>query len=442
MRLLLLLASFVLAAAFSVGAHADAYYNSAETGCDGGTASVTFCDDFEDGSWYTTNCDSPDQSGNDGWCGTIFVPISPAGAAVCGAGVTPFGNCVGTAGTHSGGGGMMAMRGLKVGACGTTGQQKCPTPTLYVRWYAKWLSGYSFGAEKHTNFTTIEGDIAFANVQLNCGAGGTSSTASVYIQIIHGEDVCIDAGVTLSSGRWYFFEMRVTAHPTDGTIQLWINDCGTDGTTCGASPTLRYSNSTLNLPGNANGSQISGIWFENWSNPGSTGTGQYLDQIKAATVGPIGFAAAGEGDVTSPVISSPNAGTPTSTGTTDATVSTDEGNGTLYWAVVTNAGSATDAQIKAGSGGNIVAAGSQAVIGTGTQTVASITGLAIGTLHQIKFLHADAAANDSAQASVNLTTVGCASTSTCLPIRIAVNDDFFSMAANDEQFVVPINNLK
>jgi hypothetical protein len=113
-------------------------------------------------------------------------------------------------------------------------------------------------------------------------------------------------------------------------------------------------------------------------------------------------------------------------------VTTDEGNGTLYWAVVTNIGSATDAQIKAGSGGDIVAAGNQAVSATGAQTVASITGLVPGTLYQIKFLHADAAANDSNQASVNLTTIGCASTSTCLPIRIAeaVNDDFFAMAAN------------
>lgn len=131
------------------------------------------------------------------------------------------------------------------------------------------------------------------------------------------------------------------------------------------------------------------------------------------------------GDSTAPVLSSPSAGTPTSTGTTNATVSTDEGNGTLYWAVVTNTGSATDAQLKAGSGGNIVAgvAGSQAVSGTGTQTVSSITGLAVGTLYQIKFLHTDAAANDSNQASVNLTTVGCASTSTCLGIRLSANDE-------------------
>lgn len=111
-------------------------------------------------------------------------------------------------------------------------------------------------------------------------------------------------------------------------------------------------------------------------------------------------------DVTAPTLSLPTAGTATSGGSTGAGVTTNEGNGTLYWAVVTNGGSCTDAQLKAGSGGNIVAgvAGNQAVSGTGAQTIATITGLSASTTYQIKFLQRDAAGNDSSQASVDLTT--------------------------------------
>jgi hypothetical protein len=34
--------------------------------------------------------------------------------------------------------------------------------------------------------------------------------------------------------------------------------------------------------------RIEVLWFENWANPASSGTG-YVDQIKASKVGPIGF---------------------------------------------------------------------------------------------------------------------------------------------------------
>lgn len=116
-------------------------------------------------------------------------------------------------------------------------------------------------------------------------------------------------------------------------------------------------------------------------------------------------------DTTAPTLSAAADGTPTSDGSTGAGVTTDEGNGTLYWAVVTNAGSCTDAQLKAGSGGNIVAgvAGNQAVSASGAQVIADITGLTAATTYQIKFLHRDAAGNDSAQASVDLTTAAAAS---------------------------------
>jgi hypothetical protein len=156
------------------------------------------------------------------------------------------------------------------------------------------------------NITNSDGDIAFANVQLNCGAGSASSTATPYIQIIHGAGVCQGPNIStikLQPGNWYFFEMHLIADATNGTVELWINDCGTAGTSCGTSPVLRTRLTGISLPGNANGNTIQTIWLENWANPASTGRGPYWDQVKVATRGPIGFmgATSGGADITPPV---------------------------------------------------------------------------------------------------------------------------------------------
>lgn len=111
-------------------------------------------------------------------------------------------------------------------------------------------------------------------------------------------------------------------------------------------------------------------------------------------------------DSTDPVLSSPSMASVTAT-TGVPTVTTNEGNGTLYYAVLTSGGSATDAQIKAGTGGNIVAgkAGNQAVTTTGVQTFSAVTGLTAGTDYEVVFLQTDLAGNDSAQSQASFTTL-------------------------------------
>ncbi len=286
----------------SGSAFSHAYYNSTETGCDGTDSTVLMCDDFEDGVWYATDCDTSGgitNAANDGWCGNPFDAISPANAII--SGVTPFGTYAGNGGAHSGTGGQnMALHHFKTSGCGSDGTQLCAAGNeIYVRWYAYWTTSYSFGAEKHMNITNADGDIAFANVQLNCGTGSASSTATPYIQVINttaGDDFCQSpniASITLQSNHWYFFEFYVklsstgTAH--DGIARLWVNDCGTAGTSCGASPTLRTERTDVAFSGNANGRAIETVWLENWANPASTGTGPYWDNLKVATTGPIGF---------------------------------------------------------------------------------------------------------------------------------------------------------
>lgn len=108
-----------------------------------------------------------------------------------------------------------------------------------------------------------------------------------------------------------------------------------------------------------------------------------------------------------PSLSNPSAGAPTSDGTVGAAVTTSQPNGYLFWAVVTNTGSATTAQLKAGSGGNIVSgkAGNQVVNSAAAQTIPTITGLSGATTYQIKFLQTNQDGLNSAQASVDLVTL-------------------------------------
>lgn len=87
------------------------------------------------------------------------------------------------------------------------------------------------------------------------------------------------------------------------------------------------------------------------------------------------------------------------------TVTTDTASGTLYYAVLTNGGSATDAQIKAGAGGNIVAgkAGNKTVTLAGVNTFPAVTGLSASTDYEVVFLQT-ANGLDSAQAQAGFST--------------------------------------
>lgn len=111
-----------------------------------------------------------------------------------------------------------------------------------------------------------------------------------------------------------------------------------------------------------------------------TGTQNYYWQFTTYEM-----VAASGGDTTPPTLTSPT-GTATGSTTATGTVSTDEGNGTLYRLASTNA-TETAATVKA-------AALTQAVSATGVQNV-SFTGLSPGTTYYAHYVHADTAGNDS-----------------------------------------------
>ncbi|HWA16939.1 MAG TPA: hypothetical protein VG817_10925, partial [Gemmatimonadales bacterium] len=272
------------------------YFNSAEAGC-GSDPNIILCDDFEDGDWYTKDADQANSSGGllqtDGWSGTIYAnPITPAKAAVCGSRGAKGTNCTATYGTLSGSQDSRNMADHEFNGG--------PVTELWARWYYTADAGYRWGAEKHTNFTKAAGDIAWFNIQFNCGAGSSQSSATPYVQIIHGNSHTCQppnaSSISLQSGTWYYFEVHLKLNSAglnaDGLIEIWINDCGANGV-CTGSPTLRTRMTNVSFDRNQSGCKtspckIETLWFENWANPKSAGT-SYLDQIKVSKAGMIGF---------------------------------------------------------------------------------------------------------------------------------------------------------
>lgn len=100
-------------------------------------------------------------------------------------------------------------------------------------------------------------------------------------------------------------------------------------------------------------------------------------------------------DGVAPTLSSPT-DVETSSTEADLSVSTNEGNGTLYWYVSTSATPPSATDLKAGTGA--VDSGSQTVSGTGVQN-ATANGLTAETTYYAHFLHRDATGNDSDIAS-------------------------------------------
>ena len=113
----------------------------------------------------------------------------------------------------------------------------------------------------------------------------------------------------------------------------------------------------------------------------------------------VALKAAAGGDVTAPTLTSPT-GTQTGSTTASGTVSTDEANGTLYYLASTNATETV---------GTVKAASSQAVSGTGSQSV-SFIGLTASTTYYAHYCHRDAAGNDSTVSnSASFTTAAASS---------------------------------
>lgn len=250
------------------------YFNSAESGC-GTDANVLLCDDFEDGDWYIKNCNQALSSGGllqtDGWCGTVYGPVTPA--ACNGQGFRS--NCAASHGVASGQDGVtMADHDLS-----------SPVKDLYIRFYLKMLPGYLIGQEKVLSINKDPagvGGIYWGKLFFRCGAGETATSGMLQWSAVPPEDRCLNI-INMTPGRWYYVEIRMNVQSS--IFQAWADDCGTDGLACSGAPTQRL-NTNIQYPSTTN--NVASLWFENWANPGSFGT-RIIDQIKVSRVGPIGF---------------------------------------------------------------------------------------------------------------------------------------------------------
>lgn len=180
-----------------------------------------------------------------------------------------------------------------------------------------------------------------------------------------------------------------------GLIRLRRHDSGGATTNLGTGYSVADTvGLTYNIKLEAEGSElrmyVDGVLRETVTDSNYTagGSGIYANSYKVRIDSMTIADLAGAADTTAPTLTSP-AATATGSTTASGSVSTDEGNGTLYYLASTNA-TETATTVKAGS--------SQAVSATGTQSV-SFTGLTASTTYYAHYLHRDAAGNDSAVAS-------------------------------------------
>jgi hypothetical protein len=303
------------------------FLNSSEPMCSGSDPTVVMCDDFEDGDWAQTNCDGRrngaivtsdphNYAPNDGWCLTVYFSDNFSGTNnfTVNAGVAGTARAA-TSGVRSGNNGMMGSHGLPG-----------DYTEIYVREYIYFKSDYIGGHEKMLDILPVNwnpggGDIIalgynyFGNNEFcwipykyqDGGRAGNPGAAWMCQNQVNGtgrdslgRSTPTGAKLIWQPGHWYYIEVHIRLNSGsnfDGTYDLWMDDCGTNGLGCTGPGTLRASYSDIKYwtPSDISfyGGNIKGIWQESWSNAPSSGT-TYYDQIVVATrrIGPMPIGAA------------------------------------------------------------------------------------------------------------------------------------------------------
>lgn len=161
------------------------------------------------------------------------------------------------------------------------------------------------------------------------------------------------------------------------------------GTGCVAFGTISVSGTSLTK--DVTGLTAATLYYGHWvqDDPSSN---------ESNVVNSSSFTTDAAADTTAPTLSG---FTDTETSDTTATLAatTDETNGTAFWALTSTSTPPSSAQIIAGSGGGIVAAGSQAV--STTSISINVTGLTAETTYYGHLVHRDASLNVSSVATGN-----------------------------------------
>ena len=268
-------------------------------------ADTVLADDFSRGAWYTYTADDviPYLGANDpetgggyyntgvhGWVGTIYngrPTPTPSGAVE----LLGNGDYTATAGVVGGDNtANMADHNLKYS-----------TNEVWLRFYTKPSADYDVGSEKMVTFNSTaagNGGISIGNAGSGrgianwdcCPVYDCNGPPNVYYYRQNQ-----GAEVITTPGRWQFVEMHVkmnTPGVADGIWELWLDDCG-DGTfpvNPVGSPTLKAQHLAVQWQGPTDNKSIVSIWFENWSNPISSGSYKYTFRINANRAHALGFA--------------------------------------------------------------------------------------------------------------------------------------------------------
>lgn len=262
----------------------------------------------------------------------------------------------------------------------------------------------------HTGGTLLDGTAAFGSTGLDLTLSTTPGTTRRLVAFHFREDAGaadttapILSGATDSANGAAAATGSVSTDEGNGTL-YWVV---TTSATAPSVAQIQAGQDNSGVAAAASGSQtVSATGAQAITPSGLASSTAYTTHFQhtdaagndSTVVSASGFTTA-SGDVTAPILSSPS-GVVASATSADLSVSTDEGNGTLYWVVTTSATSPSVAQVQAGQDhtGASATSGNQAVSGTGTQN-ATATGLTTDTTYYAHFQHADAAANDSTVSS-------------------------------------------
>ena len=276
-----------------------------------------------------------------------------------------------------------------------------PTPTRTWQWKR---GGVNISGATNSTYTLQAADVGSTITveQTETNVAGNDSATSAATATITGIQI------TLTSVS--FSGSAITGNVNvPGTVYWMITDNATEtaanviagtGAIDGGSfaVTSGSNNSTISYPNTPAGNHYLHVVADNATspNPSVVDSAQYT------------FTAS---DTTAPVLSS---ATDAANGATASTgsVSTDEGNGTLYWVVTTSSTAPSAAQVKAGQDNTGTAAdgdsGSQAVSATGVQNITP-SGLTASTAYTTHFMHEDSSSNQSTVVSASGFTTAAAS---------------------------------
>lgn len=197
--------------------------------------------------------------------------------------------------------------------------------------------------------------------------------------------------------------LAVTTNKDNGTLYWVVTESATSPTATQVQAGQEHTGSAAA----ASGSQsVTVLGEQNVAATGlSTATPYYTHFTQVDVSANVADVASGSGfesgaDETAPVLTDPSASA-TSASSASASVTTDEGNGSLYGVVTGSATAPSQVQIKAGqdhTGSAADWAGSAAVFATGIRSLTP-TGLTAATTYYFHAMHEDATGNQSAALS-------------------------------------------